>query len=62
VAGFAVCVLRLPGLSRPGASVVPDRTHKGTENQSLEKIAEAFLSWNVERDAGENPLSARKQK
>ena len=35
--------------------MVPGRdTHRGTKNQPLEKIAKAFLSWNVERDSGGN--------
>lgn len=54
MAGFVVCVLGLPLLSRPEASVVLGKNaQKGTENQLLENLGEAFLSWNAERDAGE---------
>lgn len=54
MARSAVCVLRLPLLSRPGASVVWGRnTQKGIEKQLPEKLGTAFLSWSMEREAGE---------
>lgn len=54
MAGFAVCVPRLPWLYRPEASVVLGRnTQKETKTQLLENLGKSFLFWNMERDAGE---------